>query len=73
MPYKTSARIGSGFAQVQMQVRRLRCAWRSAAKATELGRLKNEESKLSGLAGLTATSGGSAAAGLIGSRKPRII
>ncbi len=75
MPRKTSARIGSGFAQLQMQVRQLLVNAREEirAKEVELERLKEEESKLSGLAGLTATGvGGSAASRRIGGRKARI-
>jgi hypothetical protein len=61
---KASARIGSEFAQVQMQVRQLLVNVREeiGAKEAELGRLKDEESKLSGLAGLTTTGGGGTAA-----------
>jgi hypothetical protein len=64
MPRKAGARIGSGFAQVQKQARQLLGNLREKirSKEAELGRLKDEESKLSGLAGLTATSGGGTAA-----------
>ena len=75
MPRKTSARIGSRFAQLQMQVRQLLVDAREEirAKEAELERLKEEESKLLGLAGLTATGGGgSAALRPIGGRKARI-
>jgi hypothetical protein len=55
MPRKAGARIGSGFAQVQMQVRQLLVNVRKeiGSKEAALDRLKDEESKLSGLAGLT--------------------
>jgi hypothetical protein len=75
MPRKASARIGSGLAQVQMQVRELLVNVRKeiGSKEAELGRLKDEESKLSGLAGLTAPGrGGTAASRPIGGRKARI-
>jgi hypothetical protein len=75
MPRKAGARIGSGFAQMQKQVRQLLVNAREEirAKEAELRRLKDEESKLSGLAGLPATGGGgSAASRPIGRRNARI-
>jgi hypothetical protein len=75
MPRKARARIGSGFAQVQTHVRRLLVNVRKeiGAKEAELSRLRNEESKLSGVFGSRATGrGGAAASRPIGGRKPRI-
>jgi hypothetical protein len=75
MPRKANARVGSGFAQMQKQIRQSLVSMREEirAKEAELRQLKDEESKLSGLAGLTATGGGgTAASSVIGRRKARI-
>ncbi len=64
MPREASVRIGSRFEQVQKQAQQLLGNLRREirSKEDELGRLKEEESKLSGLAGLRAASGGGMAA-----------
>ena len=75
MPRRGSARTGSGLAQLQTQVDQLAVNLRKEirAKEVELGRLKNEESKLSGLFALRATGGGSATASRgIGGGRARI-
>ena len=75
MPRKANARIGSGLAQMQKQIRESLVTVRDEirAKATELSRLKDEASKLSGFAGLTATGGGGMAASrAIGGGRARI-
>ena len=75
MPRKPNARIGSGLARMQKQIRQSLVSMREEirAKETELRQLKDEESKLSGLAGLTATGGGGTAASrAIGGGRARI-
>lgn len=72
---KRSIRIGSGLAQVQKQAARLLVNVRKEirAKEDELGRLKAEESKLSGLFASRATGGGGTAASrAIGGGRARI-
>jgi hypothetical protein len=74
MPRKANARVGSGFAQMQKQIRQSLVSMREEirAKEAELRQLKDEESKLSGLAGLTATGGGGTAASSVIGRRTRI-
>jgi hypothetical protein len=75
MPRRGSVRTGSGLAQLQTQVKQLAVNLRReiSAKEAELGRLKDEESKLSGVFGLRAISGGGTAASrAIGGGRARI-
>ncbi len=64
MPGRGSVRIGSGLAQLQRQAEQLLVNVRKEirVKEAELDQFKDAESKLSGVFGLRATSGGGAAA-----------
>ena len=63
MPRTTETQIASAFGQIQKQAQQLLANLRSEiqSKEADLGRLKEEESKLSGLIGLRGTDGTKAA------------
>ncbi len=73
MPSKARA-MSSRFEQVQKQAQQLQANLRREirSKEDELRRLKDEDSKLSGLIGLTATSGGGTTSRAMGSGRARI-